>query len=542
MPYSVVDLFAGAGGLSLGFVQTKKYEIKVAFEREPHMQATYHRNHPNVELQGDVCGADYTDIQRRHGAIDVVIGGPPCQGFSNANRQKNHAISQNNMLVKQYIRAIRDLQPKAFVMENVSMLRSDVHRFYMEEADLDIVEAYQIPNKNTPLHLLNSEFVFDGALEIVQNLELLQQRLWPESHYRELNIIYKGEKNAEKMKKSLEKHQRKLTEIAQVYIKDNADNYIAQKSREAFQAIMDYFDGILEEDRIHTLIEPAIMIQRMLSKAKEIFDNHIHVDFYECTEKDGLLANIRSFAVFDYLRSILTSGEDGYAINSGILCAADFGAPQKRDRFVVMGIKKSISAVVFLPSRKIKDGHYKTVHDAIYDLEGVPPVYDLADDENGIPLEHKEQLSSLAQQLRDSDILKNHIITKTTDVAMARFKALHQGENFHSLEESLKTNTYTDAKRTQNTIYLRLNYNEPSGTVLNVRKSMWIHPTLDRAISIREAARLQTFPDSFVFCGSKDKQYQQVGNAVPPIMAKAIAKQLASTLGKKLREAEQENG
>ena len=542
MPYSVVDLFAGAGGLSLGFVQTGKYEIKVAFEREPHMQATYHRNHPTVELQGDVCGADYADIQRRHGAIDVVIGGPPCQGFSNANRQKNHAISQNNMLVKQYIRAIRELQPKAFVMENVSMLRSDVHRFYMEETDLDIVEEYQIPNKNTPLHLLSSEFVFDGALEIVQNLELLQQRIWPENHYRELNIIYKGEKNAEKMKKSLEKHQRKLTEIAQVYIKDNADNYIAQKSREAFQAIMDYFDGILEADRIHTLIEPAIMIQRMLSKAKEIFDNHIHVDFYECTEKDGLLANIRSFAVFDYLRSILTSGEDGYAINSGILCAADFGAPQKRDRFVVMGIKKSISAVVFLPSRKIKDGHYKTVHDAIYDLEGVPPVYDLADDENGIPLEHKEQLSSLAQQLRDSDILKNHIITKTTDVAMARFKALHQGENFHSLEESLKTNTYTDAKRTQNTIYLRLNYNEPSGTVLNVRKSMWIHPTLDRAISIREAARLQTFPDSFVFCGSKDKQYQQVGNAVPPIMAKAIAKQLAATLGKKLREAEQENG
>lgn len=542
MPYSVVDLFAGAGGLSLGFVQTGKYEIKVAFEREPHMQATYHRNHPTAELQGDVCGADYADIQRRHGTIDVVIGGPPCQGFSNANRQKNHAISQNNMLVKQYIRAIRELQPKAFVMENVSMLRSDVHRFYMEEADQDIVEEYQIPNKNTPLHLLSSEFVFDGALEIVQNLELLQQRIWPENHYRELNIIYKGEKNAEKMKKSLEKHQRKLTEIAQVYIKDNADNYIAQKSREAFQAIMDYFDGILEADRIHTLIEPAIMIQRMLSKAKEIFDNHIHVDFYECTEKDGLLANIRSFAVFDYLRSILTSGEDGYAINSGILCAADFGAPQKRDRFVVMGIKKSISAVVFLPSRKIKDGHYKTVHDAIYDLEGVPPVYDLADDENGIPLEHKEQLSSLAQQLRDSDILKNHIITKTTDVAMARFKALHQGENFHSLEESLKTNTYTDAKRTQNTIYLRLNYNEPSGTVLNVRKSMWIHPTLDRAISIREAARLQTFPDSFVFCGSKDKQYQQVGNAVPPIMAKAIAKQLASTLGKKLREAEQENG
>ena len=167
--------------------------------------------------------------RRRHGAIDVVIGGPPCQGFSNANRQKNHAISQNNMLVKQYIRAIRELQPKAFVMENVSMLRSDVHRFYMEETDLDIVEEYQIPNKNTPLHLLSSEFVFDGALEMVQNLELLQQRLWPENHYRELNIIFKGEKNADKMKKSLEKHRRKLTEIAQAYIEAVSYTHLERK-------------------------------------------------------------------------------------------------------------------------------------------------------------------------------------------------------------------------------------------------------------------------------------------------------------------------
>ena len=131
------------------------------------------------------------------------------------------------------------------------------------------------------------------------------------------------------------------------------------------------------------------------------------------------------------------------------------------------------------------------------------------------------------------------MVTKTTDTAMQRFKALKQGENFHALDDSMKTNTYTDASRTQNTIYLRLNYDEPCGTVVNVRKSMWIHPTQDRAISVREAARLQTFPDSFVFCGSKDKQYQQVGNAVPPIMAKSIAKKLAKVLKNNLPEGEQ---
>ena len=144
--YSVIDLFAGAGGLSLGFMQTKKFDIKVAFENNPDMQQTYKLNHPGVEVLGDVCQADYTEIQKKYGKIDVVIGGPPCQGFSNANRQKNHIISKNNMLVKQYIRAIIELQPKAFVMENVSMLRSEVHRFYMEKGDEHIIKKHNIQN------------------------------------------------------------------------------------------------------------------------------------------------------------------------------------------------------------------------------------------------------------------------------------------------------------------------------------------------------------------------------------------------------------
>lgn len=194
------------------------------------------------------------------------------------------------------------------------------------------------------------------------------------------------------------------------------------------------------------------------------------------------------------------------------------------------------------PKLKANADEYRTVRDAISDLEEVTPVFDLEDDKDGIRIERKENLNELASALRNAEVLRNHIVTKTTDIAMERFRALKQGQNFHALDESLKMNTYTDAARTQNTIYLRLNYDEPSGTVVNVRKSMWIHPTLDRAISVREAARLQTFPDSFVFCGSKDKQYQQVGNAVPPIMAKSIAKKLAKILKDNLPEGEQRGG
>lgn len=533
--YTAVDLFAGAGGLSLGFMQTKKYDIKVAFENSPYMQETYRRNHPGVEVQGDVCAADYTDIMRRYGKIDVVIGGPPCQGFSNANRQKNHAISQNNMLVKQYLRAILELQPKAFVMENVSMLRSEVHRFYMSEGDQNIIEHCHIPVKDTLLHLLDAKFMFKNASQIVQSEIEIKKYLWPEEDYFELNVIYKASKNVSKMRKALDKHRKKLLAISRVYLSLPDGDHIFSEAKRAFRTIEDYYSGRTAAENIKASIEPSIMFQRMLSKAEEIFSNSIVVDAY-IENEDGLSAKIRSFAVFDYIKGILESDDNNYVIYSDVLCAADYGAPQKRMRFVIIGIKRNISAKIALPKGRFDADEYRTVRDAISDLEDVEPVTSLQEDQDGIVLQSADKLSELAESLRDSSVLKNHIITKTTAVAMERFRALKQGQNFHALEESLKTNTYTDAKRTQNTIYLRLSYNEPCGTVVNVRKSMWIHPVLDRAISVREAARLQTFPDSFVFYGSKDKQYQQVGNAVPPIMAKAIAKKLARTLTQNLCE------
>lgn len=534
--YKVVDLFAGAGGLSLGFMQTKKYDIKVAFENNPAMQKTYKKNHMGVDVQDDVCLADYDDIQKKYGKIDVVIGGPPCQGFSNANRQKNHAISQNNMLVKQYIRAIRELRPKAFVMENVSMLRSDVHRFYLDEADNELFgqEKYEIHMQNTKLILLDKAYIFDCAKTIARSLPAITANIWPEDCYVSLNVVYKMSKNHQKLLKTLKKHKKKLLEYADVYADerkkgDIKSNDIALRSYEAFSAVKRFFDEKLEADKLKDAIEPAIMIQRMLSKSKEIFDNHLVVDKCEYAENGDLVAYIRSYAVFDYLKALLGTDSNGYEINQDVLCAADFGAPQKRNRFIVMGIKKSLTDTVQLPIGNFSANEYRTVRDAIGDLQGVPTVTDVAED-IGTPLKKADDISELGELLRDTDTLFNHIITKTRETAMERFKAIKQGENFHSLNDALKTNTYTDANRTQNTIYLRLAYNQPSGTVVNVRKSMWIHPELDRAISIREAARLQTFPDSFIFCGSKDKQYQQVGNAVPPIMARAIAEKLADQL------------
>lgn len=528
--FSVIDLFAGAGGLSLGFKLTGQFDIKAAFELNPAMQATYKKNHDGVDVYDDVTKADYRELKKKYGNIDVVIGGPPCQGFSNANRQKSNAINKNNMLVKEYIRAILELQPTAFVMENVSMLKSDVHKFFLNESDEEFVKKYNIELSDDEVVLLPKKYCNDDINTLIKYPYLVRRYSWNENLYHEANIIFKLFKNESKLLVGLSKHEKALTKLAwDYYNQDLPDDTVPKACRRAALAIIFYYKDIVDLGTLKEHLTAAINYQQMLRRVKELYDNNIVV--YKYSVQKNLVAHIKSFSVLDYIKAVLSSPENNYNIACGVLNAIDYGAPQKRSRYIIMGMKASVFEKVSLPSPNYFGKSPRTVREAIGDLEKVKPVYNLKDDV-GLPLDNMDGLSELAHKLRDSDLLMNHITTATTDVAMERFKAIKQGENFHSLDEEMKINTYTNAERTQNTIYLRLNYDAPSGTVVNVRKSMWIHPTLDRAISVREAARLQTFPDSFVFCGTKDQQYQQVGNAVPPLLARAIANKISRMLRK----------
>ena len=115
-----IDLFAGAGGLSLVFKQTGPFRLVAAAEIKEYARETYRHNIPDPGEEfvfiENVVGYDFKSLSRRFDGIDVVIGGPPCQGFSNANRQKTNLISMNNALVKEYFRAIKEIKPRAFVM------------------------------------------------------------------------------------------------------------------------------------------------------------------------------------------------------------------------------------------------------------------------------------------------------------------------------------------------------------------------------------------------------------------------------------------
>ena len=244
MIYNVIDLFAGAGGLSLGFKQTGKVNIVAAAENNPNARKTYKRNFKLTRLYSDVKDIDYTELQNTIGPIDIVIGGPPCQGFSNANRQHNTVISINNRLVKEYVRAICELKPKAFVMENVAMLRSQVHRFFLEEEDLDNERIMALPLSEDKIEILPKCVNFENSINFLETAQSKFGFAWAESFYKIINILYRYRINSAKFDATLEKYQKKLITQLHEILKlttEVKDLNILQKNDERLaKAILQY--------------------------------------------------------------------------------------------------------------------------------------------------------------------------------------------------------------------------------------------------------------------------------------------------------------
>lgn len=522
-----VDLFAGAGGLSLGFQRTGKIQIVAAAEINENASKTYMENfqkdnNDRIELIKNIVGYDFHSLIEKHGTIDLVIGGPPCQGFSNANRQKNHVISMNNILIKEYFRAIKELHPKAFVMENVSMLQSATHRFYDSSIDHNEVVEYNIKMRSDKIVVASADVAAAESrlLEIVKSETALKENMISEKLFSKLNVLFKNRDNPRRLPRFIEVNKESIINLITATLKENTAEY----NRIRLQSIL----AALSEEAYHAeacenALSSLVALQKTLRSTQEIYNNKLIHTFEQ--QADGtIVANVQSYSVIEYVDAILGKSykQVGATVN-----ALWFGVPQERKRYITMGVRADVLGDnEFQMLKKPNTYSIITVEDAIFDLKD----YTASEKKASAPIEFTEsdmQISEYAKKMRDSKQLHNHITTSSTPEAIKRFKAIPEGKNFHSLSEDL-TKTYSKPDRTQNTIYLRLNRKAPSDTVVNVRKSMWIHPELHRAISVREAARLQSFPDSFIFYGTKDSQYQQVGNAVPPLLAQAIANHIIS--------------
>jgi DNA (cytosine-5)-methyltransferase 1 len=223
----------------------------------------------------------------------------------------------------------------------------------------------------------------------------------------------------------------------------------------------------------------------------------------------------------------------GYESVSLILNAADFGVPQNRKRIFFIGNRVGHTMSFVDQIKKTSISKPVTVHNAISDL---PPL------ENGhlvckMPYNgRKRKLTAYQSSMRRgmNGSVRNNLVTKNQDLAVKRFKHIGQGENLIALAQrtpKLVAN-YSKIENCHNWIYLRLPWKRPSVTLNNFRKNMLIHPVQHRGLSVREAARLQSFPDKYVFHGSIGSQQQQVANSVPPLLSKAIASKIIKAMRK----------
>ncbi|SHJ73836.1 DNA (cytosine-5)-methyltransferase 1 [Clostridium amylolyticum] len=534
--YTTIDLFAGAGGLSYGFLETGKFDVKIAVEYNKNAQKTYIKNHRDVDIKSDITkitDSDYKNIRKKYGDIDIIIGGPPCQGFSNANRQRNELISGNNQLINQYIRAVENLEPKAFVMENVKMIKSDKHKFFCSKETEKVVEKLGVELKKETITIAEATICPDEFIEFLKREQFLDVYILEQKNYIKLNTIYRKCKTPEKLNEYFQKSELAIKKII-VDLESTNIRFWNPYYREIFNKTKDSIRTFLVSrtgyESIKNNLKIIIETQKAIYKMKEVRDHDI-ILLDMIVEKNNICLVVNTYNVIDYTIKKFVSM--GYAVKGDVLNAVNFGVPQSRERFILIGVKSVYLKKndVELPEPVLKtDREFYKIGDAIKDLAE----YDTSTSVEALAVQKdiKEGiiLNPLQRYLNNDNMIYNHITTDTRDTALGRFEKLKPGQNFHDLDDDLKT-TYSDPTRTQNTIYLRLNYEMPSGTVLNVRKSMWIHPEKNRAISIREAARLQSFPDSFKFYGTKDSQYQQIGNAVPPLLGRAIAEKLLELLG-----------
>ncbi len=359
---TVISLFSGAGGLDIGLEQAG-YSTKVCVEIDEHCRETLKFNKPEWKvfekndnrIAGDIRDIspeellELSDLQR--GEVDLVVGGAPCQPFSNIGKKLGKDDPTNGDLFLQFVKMIRGLKPKAFIFENVV--------------------------------------------------------------------------------------------------------------------------GITQK-------------------------KHAHVVNYMKEQLEGL----------------------GYGLSFSILNAADYGVPQKRERFFMIGIQGIDNPAFPLPTHIKSEKEWKIF---LKNLDKVPSY---------VPKKWITVADALKTISQNDYIRSDYAVMNCSDIVKDRMTYIKQGENFKVLPLELRPNCWKNGKHQGHDTFGRLKENEPSITIrtaaYNPSKGRYIHPTENRGLNTLELAALQSFPKEWVF-RSKDRDNvtlvsggKQIGNAVPPTLAKAI--------------------
>ena len=235
--------------------------------------------------------------------------------------------------------------------------------------------------------------------------------------------------------------------------------------------------------------------------------NHYYVEFFRFLDAMRPLwfvlenvAGLKTLAGGLLLQNILDRGRmAGYTVNVYELDATEFGVPQVRRRIFVVGCR---SGVIPTPPRKTHGPEltpFVTVREAIGDL----PRLKSGAGTDLLPYPKRARVSEYQRAMRSLDeVVQGNLVTRNSVKVLARYTWIKPGQNWEAIPDDLMDN-YQDATRCHTGIYYRLRADHPAKVIGNFRKNMLIHPSQDRGLSIREAARLQSFPDRYGFLGAR---------------------------------------
>ena len=612
-PVTFVDLFAGAGGISEGFMQAytdhNYYDFLLASDINENCELT-HRVRYNEQLglgtefiTEDIMSPDFLPRLQKALAgkqVDVVTGGPSCQSFSLSGRRKH--FDKRDGLFNHYLKVIRALRPKYFVMENVKgLLTKDNGRFKVEvmREMRSIIDDKAVGTffvfvdrllKKSGSTFFNKAFVAKLRMEIDGNEEqvnkdkeqffdLLEDQLRKATskiNYR----ISKSDRYISTIRHGLkllrrnEQREKITADIINEKTVSNIDNDMFAEKFNAFLATIS--DEEITKQILFSIDQVADLKKtgadaEELKQAVDLYSFSLDECFDELRKMSA--ANGMEEEYEDVMRQIRL-----YNVEQMVLISSDYGVPQNRERVVFIGSRNDQKPVKSIPATVKKEDRV-TVYEAISDLDyigngevctsyGTPPAnpkYDglirkrLVDGEfaedgktfaewsKAGRLSHRFDFDCKPFYVKDKNELHgkinfgteelfNHQTSAQKETVMRRLQVIAEhGGYTDECKAKLKELGLESNKRN----YFVLKADGQSPTVVTMPDD-FIHYSSFRAMTVREMARLQSFDDSFVFQGKRqtggDKrkseipQYTLVGNAVPPLMSRAIGNEILKNI------------
>ena len=613
-PFTFVDLFAGAGGFSEGFLQAehnnKFFDFIVANDINENCELTHvvrynHQLGLDAEfLKQDITEPDFLDnlLEKIDGRkIDVVCGGPPCQSFSLAGKRKK--FDKKDDLFSHYLEVIKVLQPKYFVMENVKGILTKeggkIKELILQEIN-SIVDTKEIPQLISfikKVSKVSNSFLFDTIIKRVEIEKLLEKHKengkadfinFVENRFKKITpkiADYKTSKTDENINTirhgfNLLARTKEWDKLKRDIIKEkdfcniDSDNFTTAftdflteiGSENIISKIENSFKNLKVPANYKKDCEDIITALKIYTTS---FDESIEILKTHCnkTQKQELETILESIRLYKI--------EQPFVAN-----ASNYGVPQNRERVLFIGCRKDQKYISEIPAT-VTEAEKVTIFEALYDLDFIGnnqeahryELVDISTQYNGTAKKMAKLLKkrkidgkpiskggkSFAEWSKKGrlidrfkpqtkpfyvknteglengekyfDILNNHKTSNQNETVIERLGVILKNGNYKKAQPELEKLNLSTNKRNYNV----LKPDEQSSTIMTIADD-YIHYNSPRSLTVREMARLQSFDDSFVFQGKRSTggnnrktevpQYTLVGNAVPPLLARAVANEI----------------